>query len=103
MIIDLVVLVNACMVAFSYMLSIQVMKCTIKLLPLLKQCLASRAVKQLKEQIIITVLTLADATTHNSTLVLPHSLLCRAISLAITPCMEVGLAMQDQHNPHTHT
>ena len=60
------------MVAFSYMLSIQVMKCTTKLLPLLEQCLASRAVKQLKEQIIITVLTLADATTHNSTLVLAH-------------------------------
>ena len=47
-----VILVNV------YMLSIQVMKCTIKLLSLLKQHLASRAIEQLNEQITTVVLNI---------------------------------------------
>ena len=45
-----VILVNV------YMLSVQVMKRTIKLLPLLGQHLASRAIKQLNEHITTAVL-----------------------------------------------
>ena len=45
-----VILVNV------YMLSVQVMKCTIKLLPLLGRHLASRAIKQLNEHITTAVL-----------------------------------------------
>ena len=48
--IDPVILVNV------YMLSVQVMKRTIKLLPLLGRHLASRAIKQLNEHITTAVL-----------------------------------------------
>ena len=51
--IQLSYVVNACIVAFIC-LSIQVMKCMIKSLPLQRWHLASRAIKQLKDQIIIT-------------------------------------------------
>ena len=43
------------------------MKCMVKSLPLQRWDLASRAIKQLKDQIIITDLTLADTTMCNST------------------------------------
>ena len=50
-----VILVKVCIVAYVYMLSIQVTKYMIKSLPLLGAHLASRAIKQLNEQIGIAV------------------------------------------------
>ena len=71
------------------------MKRIMKLLPLLGQHLASRVIKQLNEQICTVVLTLADGTECNFTLAWPHSLHCMAIPIAVTSCMEEGLATQD--------
>ena len=34
--------------------------------------------------------TLADATTYNSTIALPHTLSCRGVSLAVMPYAEKG-------------
>ena len=39
--------------------------------------------------------TLADGTTHNSTLMWPHPLQCMAILIAVMSWMKESLAMQD--------
>ena len=83
------------------MLSVQVMKHMIKLLPLLGQQLASIAIKQLHEQTITAVLNIGRYYNTNSTLVWLHPLPCMNISLAVTSYIEVGIATQDQRNPYT--
>ena len=50
--------ISPVILANVYMLSVQVMICTIKFLPLLGPHLASRAIKQLNEQMITAVLNI---------------------------------------------
>ena len=78
-----------------YRLSIQAMKCMIKLLLLLGRHLASRVIKQLNEQIATAVLNINRCYNMLFHTAWPHSLLCIVILFAVMSCMEVGLAMQD--------
>ena len=45
---------------------------------------------------------MTDSTTCNSTIAWLYPLICKVISLAVMPCMKVGLTTENQRNPYTH-
>ena len=72
-----------------------------KSLSLLAQyCLASRAIKQLNKQIVTGVFNIGRCYNAYCKLMWPQPLPFMAISLAVTSCMEVSVAMQDKCNPY---